>query len=121
MEGTREVGRDEALALGFEQQHTALPAEEESNSSMAARQQHVPFGPQDVCWISRLSESRDATSWNASFSDFVSLFNAVLCGSDLYCTAPCLGSFCRAVFALGAVMPESKELCSSVKDSSQVM
>jgi hypothetical protein len=41
-----EVEVDLAMGVGFEQQHTVLLAEG-LDSSIAVRQQHVPFGPQD--------------------------------------------------------------------------
>jgi hypothetical protein len=40
---------------GVEQQHTALLVEG-LFSSIVVRQQHVPCGPQEDCWMSRFSE-----------------------------------------------------------------
>jgi hypothetical protein len=68
-----------------------------------------------------VSESMDNISRISSFSAFVFLSPCVEVERPLYPTVPCSARLFGAEVGGGTVMFESRDLCSSVKEGSQVM
>lgn len=100
---------------GVQQQHGA--GSEVDDSSTAARQQHVLSGPHAVVGSSAPLEDV-VISLTSSVKVLFLSFSAVV--RFLSSTVPCSTALIWNVEFFGAVIVESSDLCSSVKDSSQV-